>query len=93
PRTNGFISLSSPTSRRPARRSSPSPNTPTPQSPPIPPARSGSWSAARTPTAMSASPSAPGPARRRSVCAATTTRTFTGPASFYPTLPARLWMR
>jgi hypothetical protein len=41
---------------------------------------------------MSASPSAPGPARRRSVSAATTTRTFTGPASFCPTLPARLWM-
>ncbi|KAG5987771.1 hypothetical protein E4U43_004947, partial [Claviceps pusilla] len=91
PRTNGSTCLSSPSSRRTARKSSPSPSTPTPPSPPIPPARSASWSAARTPAAMSASLSASGHPRRKRPSAATTTLRFTRPVSSCPTLPRKLF--
>ena len=55
PRTNGCTLPSSPSLRNPARKSSPRSNTHIPPSPPIRPARSGSWSAARTQTGTSKS--------------------------------------
>ncbi|KIV97879.1 spermidine synthase [Exophiala mesophila] len=87
-KTNGFTFHSSPSSRKIARKSSPSSNTPTPPSPPILPARLDSWFVARTPLATSRSLSAHGPPRRKRSCADTTTRRSTKPASSCPLLPA-----
>jgi Spermine/spermidine synthase domain len=92
-KTNGSTSSSSPTSKSHARKSSRSPNTLTPPSPPTHLARSGSWSAARMPHATSRSLFASGLARKRSACADTTMLTSTRRALFCPTSLARLWSR
>lgn len=91
PKTNGSISNSSPTWKRPAKKSSPSSSTPTLPSLLTLPARSVSWFAARMRTATSRSPSALGLTRRKRSYADTITPTFIARALCCPILLVRRW--
>lgn len=89
PKTNGSTSHSSPSFASPASKSSLWPSTPTPQFPPIHPAKSASWSAARMPSATCAYRYVRGLTRRRKSCVATTIEKSTKLPLCCPTLPAR----
>lgn len=91
PKTNGFTSPWSQTSKKPAKKSSPSSNMPTPPFPPIHPDRSDSWSAARMPNAICVNLYDPGPVRTRSDCAGITMPIFIERASYCLTLRGSCW--